>query len=174
MRNKIQFVLIAAHDVHHAIGRDNTIPWTLPEDMRHFRDTTSGGVVMMGRRTWQSLGRPLPNRTNVVISTSKLTDIPDGVIVGTSIDDAIEKLAAIKPDVDKVYIIGGQFLYQLTLQMADELIITEIKTNVPHADTFFPPYNDLVTGAGWSSRVGTWEFSKTGLEYRISTYSKVR
>jgi dihydrofolate reductase len=120
------------------IGRDNAIPWRLPEDMERFRRLTTGHAVVMGRRTWDSLPdrfRPLPERRNLVV-----TRAPDWSAEGAervaSLDEALDLLA----DEPRVFVIGGGELYAAALPIADELLLTEIEADV-EGDTFFPTFD---------------------------------
>jgi dihydrofolate reductase len=120
------------------IGRQNAIPWHLPEDMKRFRALTAGHAVVMGRRTWDSLPshfRPLPGRRNVVVTRN-----PDWSAEGAeraeSVDDALRRLG----DETQVYVIGGAELYAATLPLADELYVTEVDLEV-EGDTFFPGFD---------------------------------
>ncbi|MGH3133939.1 MAG: dihydrofolate reductase [Gaiellaceae bacterium] len=117
------------------IGRDGTIPWKIPEDMRHFRALTMGHPVVMGRRTWESLPgrfRPLPGRRNVVVTRSAGRRF-DGAERAGSLDDALRILEG----ADRVFVIGGGELYAAALPVADELLLTEIEATV-EGDTLFP------------------------------------
>ncbi|MDO8599125.1 MAG: dihydrofolate reductase [bacterium] len=127
--------LIAAVAKNNCIGSDGKLPWHIPEDFAHFKQHTTGKVVLMGRKTWESLPpkfRPLPNRTNVVITRQKEYDVPPGVEVYPAIDDAIAAHTA-----DDTYVIGGAQLYEQTIGRADRLIITHIDRTVD-GDAFFP------------------------------------
>lgn len=125
--------LIVARDRNGAIGRDGTIPWHIPEDLRLFKQETLGGALIMGRRTWESLPvRPLPSRLNIVVSTR-----PDTAeIVSPSVAGAVE--IAMR-DCQRVYGIGGARIYAEMLPMAHRLLISEVEIDVSDADTFFPP-----------------------------------
>jgi len=138
-----ELVLIAAVAHDRVIGRDNTLPWHLPEDLQHFRRQTTGCPVLMGRRTWESLPprfRPLPGRINVV-----LTRQPDwqaeGALRASSLDDALGQLH----DHERVFVIGGAQLYAEALSVADRLILTELDLQVDGADAFFPDWS----GRNW-------------------------
>ena len=120
------------------IGKDNTIPWRLPEDMAHFKATTMGCPVIMGRKTWDSLParfRPLPGRRNLVI-TRNTAWRAEGAEAVASIDAALALLA----DAPKAFVIGGAEIYVLALPQADELVLTEIDADLD-GDTFFPRWD---------------------------------
>lgn len=128
--------LIAAHDPNLVIGKDGQLPWRYPEDLKHFKKHTLGQVIIMGRGVFEELGeKPLPGRTNIVLSRSKSYD---NVETFTSLDEALKSV-----DVEEVFIIGGGILYKETLMNADRLIITEVKKEYP-GDTFFPEYRDQI------------------------------
>ncbi|WP_300454158.1 dihydrofolate reductase [Accumulibacter sp.] len=127
--------LIAALARNRSIGQEQRLLWHLPEDMRHFRETTLGKTVVMGRKTWESLPpayRPLPNRHNIVVSRN-LAYQAGGATLAHSIDEAL-RLAG---DADEVFVIGGEDLYRQTLPLACRLYLTEIADDFP-GDAFFP------------------------------------
>jgi len=127
--------LIAARARNGAIGRDNTIPWNIPADFRMFQRETLGGAVIMGRRTWESLPvRPLKNRYNIVVSGDAHLDIAATVV--PSVAAALD--AAKTAGYTRVYGIGGAGIYAALLPFAHRLLLTEIDTTIPDADTFFP------------------------------------
>jgi len=131
----VRLTLIAAIARNRVIGRAGSLPWQIPEDLRRFKRLTTGATVLMGRRTYASLGKPLPGRRNVVISS---TDIP-GVESYRRLDEA---LRAVEHDA-QVFVIGGGRLYESLLDRADELFLTLIDRDV-EGDTFFPPYEHLL------------------------------
>ncbi|WOT04547.1 type 3 dihydrofolate reductase [Shewanella youngdeokensis] len=132
----MKIAMIAAMANNRVIGKDNQMPWHLPEDLRHFKALTLGKPIVMGRKTYESIGRPLPGRHNIVISRQANLVI-DGVTTVTSFDDA--KLAA--GDCDELIIMGGGQLYKSLLAIADILYLTEIALDVD-GDTFFPDWDD--------------------------------
>ena len=115
------------------IGVDNQLPWHLPKDLKHFKEITSGHPIIMGRKTYESIGKPLPNRTNIVISRKKHW-FEEGILIVGSIKEAIKFGQKIDED---IFIIGGGNIFEQTMDIADKLEVTEIKTNI-EADTFFP------------------------------------
>ena len=129
-----QLILIVATDSQRGIGINNALPWRLPEDMAHFKRTTTGHTIIMGRKTFDSIGRALPNRRSIVV-TRNAEWRHDGVEAVNSLDAAIQ-LAGEAP----AFIIGGAQIYQEALPRADRLIITEIGTSFD-CDTFFPEIN---------------------------------
>lgn len=125
--------IVVAHARNGVIGRDGELPWRLPSDMRRFRELTSGGCVVMGRRTYESLPdgfRPLPGRRNVVLSTDPAY-APDGAEVFGDLDSA---LAACPGD---CFVIGGEVTYRQALPRADRIYATRVEAEVA-GDTFFP------------------------------------
>ncbi|RZI82250.1 MAG: dihydrofolate reductase [Rubrivivax sp.] len=130
--------LIAAVARHGAIGRHNDLLWQHPLDQKHFRQTTMGCPVIMGRRTWDSLParfRPLPGRRNIVVTRNTAWQAA-GAEVAHSLDEAIALLA----DVPKAFVIGGGELYVQAVRQADELVLTEVDADF-EADTFFPDWD---------------------------------
>ena len=115
------------------IGIDNQLPWHLPKDLKHFKEITSGHPIIMGRKTFESLGKPLPNRTNIVIS--RRTDwFQEGILIVGSIKEAIKFAKKID---EEIFILGGGNIYAQTIELADKLEVTHVKTSL-EADTFFP------------------------------------
>lgn len=126
--------LIAAVGKNGELGKDNGLMWSLPGDMKFFRSTTSGSTVIMGRKTYESIGRPLPKRRNIVISRSPELKI-DGAEVVYSLGDAIKLCEG------DAYIIGGASVYKESFPFADEIILTEIDEGYDGADVFFPDFD---------------------------------
>lgn len=132
-----RIVLIGAVARNGVIGREGAMPWHLPEDFAHFRKTTMGHPVIMGRRTWDSLPprfRPLPGRTNIVVTRQPQWQAEGAVRCGSM----AEAIAAAKP-ADKAFVIGGAELYSQALLVADELVLTEIDADF-EGDTRFPRF----------------------------------
>lgn len=115
------------------IGFDNKLLWHLPTDLKHFKDLTSGHPIIMGRKTYESIGKPLPNRTNIVISRKK-NWFEEGILIVGSIKEAVKFAKKID---ENVFIIGGGNIYEQTIDMADKLEVTLVKADL-EADTFFP------------------------------------
>lgn len=129
--------LIAARARNGAIGRNNEIPWFAPEDLKAFQKETTGGALIMGRRTWESLPvRPLKARLNIVISRNP--DIAEHVM--TDLSDAIR--FAYQSGYSRLYGIGGEAIYRDLLPVADRLLLTEVDLDVEGADAFFPTFDD--------------------------------
>ena len=133
--------LIVAVAGNGVIGREGEMPWHYSEDLRHFRETTTGHPVVLGRRTYERivdrLGEPLPDRTSVVLSSQDLT-LPDGVLLANSVPAALETAAGALPAArNTVYVAGGGSVYEATMPVADRLVVTEIDATVD-GDTYFP------------------------------------
>lgn len=132
--------LVAAVARNGVIGRDGQLPWQLPGDLERFKATTMGHVLVMGRRTYDSIGRPLPGRTTVVVTRQAGWTPPGGLPVGLllagDVDEAL-KLAA-ETDDEEVFVVGGGEIYAQTLPMADRLFLTWVDAE-PDGDAFFPP-----------------------------------
>lgn len=124
--------LIVAMGSNRVIGRDNRIPWHLPADMRFFRKTTMGKPIIMGRRTYDSLGRPLPGRENIVMSRNPEFEASDCTVVG-SIGEALNEVDG----AGEIMIIGGEELYRQFLPLAQRIYLTEIEAEFP-GDSYFP------------------------------------
>ncbi|MCK7494741.1 MAG: dihydrofolate reductase [Comamonadaceae bacterium] len=118
------------------IGRDNALPWRLPADLQHFKALTTGHPVVMGRRTFESLGRPLPNRTNIVVSRDPAY-APGGARIAHSLDDALTIAAAALPPDRQVFVIGGENLYTQMLPRAERLHVTLVDADLD-GDARFP------------------------------------
>lgn len=131
--------IIVAKAKNNVIGKDNQLIWHLSADLKHFKHHTTGHYIIMGRKTYESMGKPLPNRTSVVITRNPDYTIPDGHYVVYSLKDALD-LAA-KNQQDKVYIIGGGEIYNQALPLTDELLVTEVDC-CPEGDTFFPELDE--------------------------------
>jgi len=129
-----QITLIAAMGKNRAIGLDGRMPWHLPAELQHFKQATMGKAILMGRKTWQSIGRPLPGRQNIVISRNP-GFAAAGADVSASLSAAVEIAKA-----DEIMVIGGGQLYTLALPFAQRLILTLIDIE-PEADTWFPEWD---------------------------------
>jgi len=131
----VKLAIIAAVGRNRAIGNAGKLPWHLSEDLKRFKRLTTGHAILMGRKTWESIGRPLPGRRNVVLSSSPVP----GVETYASAEDALRALAS----AERVFVIGGGTVYAQLLDRADELYLTLVDREV-EADTFFPPYEHLL------------------------------
>lgn len=146
------------------IGDQNTIPWHLPEDMKRFKELTTGKTVIMGRKTWDSLPdrfKPLPNRVNIILTRNKDFEAPEGVIVRDNLEDAVAY------DED-VFVIGGEKVYAEALEknLADRMYLTGIKQAIP-GDAFFPVFDK----DKWTIKEESWLKHKE-LDYCFREYVK--
>ena len=134
----MEIILIAAVSKDRVIGKQGRIPWKIKEDLSFFKEKTLNSPIIMGRSTYNSIGRPLPNRLNIVMTRSaKKTE---GVTEVTSVKEAIETASKSK-DSSKVYVIGGENIYKEFLPIAHRMIITEVELYVEGGDTFFPEWS---------------------------------
>lgn len=127
---------IVAMGENRVIGKNNQLPWHLPADLAHFKAMTTGHVILMGRKTHESIGRPLPNRTNVVLTRDAAYQAP-GVTVVHRLEDALSHF----PDESEIFIIGGAEIYRLALPLLQCLYLTLVHTTV-EGDTFFPEWKE--------------------------------
>jgi dihydrofolate reductase len=134
--------LIAALDDKGGIGRDGGLPWHLPADLKRFKTLTMGHHMLMGRKTFQSIGKPLPGRTNIVVTRNKAYQT-DGVVVAHSLDEALA--IAERNNETEVFIIGGGEIFRQSLPLADRLYLTRVHTD-SDSDVFFPQL-----GQNWTS-----------------------
>ncbi|WP_047124648.1 dihydrofolate reductase [Xanthomonas arboricola] len=137
----MKLTLIVAFDRNNAIGRDNELPWKLPDDLKRFKALTVGKPILMGRKTAQSLGRALPGRVNLVLTRSGQVPFADMQAVA-SLDEAIAQAEA--AGAQELCVIGGGEVYRLSMERADLLAVTEVDTTVERADTYFPPIDPAV------------------------------
>ncbi len=132
-----QLTLIVAVDRNNGIGVNNTLPWRLPEDLAFFKKTTSGHAIIMGRKTFDSIGRPLPNRRNIVVTRN-----PGWAHAGVERAASLEEATRIAGE-GEVFVIGGAQIYTDAIRVADKLIVTEIGATYD-CDAFFPPIDATV------------------------------
>jgi dihydrofolate reductase len=124
--------LVVAAARNNVIGKGNALPWSLPADLKHFRDVTAGHTVIMGRKTFESIGRPLPKRRNIVI-TRQSDYAPEGVEVANSLDEALTMAAA----EEEAFVIGGGQIFTEVLPRADRVYLTRVEQDV-EGDAYFP------------------------------------
>jgi dihydrofolate reductase len=124
--------IIVAISENNAIGRDNQLLWHLPADLKHFKNITSGHPIIMGRKTYDSIGRPLPNRRNIIITRQTDLNIP-----GTEVVNSIEDAISLCSDEKEVFIIGGAEIYKSALSMSNRIYLTTVHQEFK-ADAFFP------------------------------------
>jgi dihydrofolate reductase len=127
---------IVACSKNNAIGRENQIPWYLPADLMYFKKITTGHIIIMGRKTYESIGRALPKRINIVISKNKDFQVEDGVLLFTSFLEAIDY--ALKLAEREIFVIGGGEVYRQALSVSQKIYYTEVDTEITDATVFFP------------------------------------
>jgi dihydrofolate reductase len=154
--------VIAAVARNGAIGKDNELLVRIPEDLKFFKRTTYGAPIVMGRRTWDSIGRPLPGRRNIVV-----THDPAWHADGAERAGSLRGALALASDAPKVFVIGGGQIYAQALPLADELVLTEIDADLP-GDTFFPAWDR----AQFTASASDVQSSDTGHRYRWVTYTR--
>ena len=154
--------LIVAVANNHVIGVNNTLPWHLPEDLKRFRALTTGHHIIMGRKTYESLGRLLPGRTTVIVSRNKAYQV-EGALIAGSLEEAI---ALCKED-SEAFVIGGAELYKDALKLADKLYLTEIALQV-EGDAFFPSFER----SEWKETLREAHTSAQGLAFSYITYNR--
>ncbi len=157
-------IIIAAIAQNNALGKDNQLIWHLPADLKRFKKVTSGHHVIMGRKTYESLGKPLPNRTNIIISRNK-NFIAEGCIVKNSLEDAIESA---KKD-STPFILGGAEIYKQALEFADILDLTFVHHDF-EADAFFPEIDPDIWAE--TSRQDFKADEKNKYDYSFVTYKR--
>ncbi len=131
--------LIAAASENNALGKDNDLVWHLPDDFKRFKTLTSGHFIIMGRKTFESFPKPLPNRTHVIITRQNDYEVPEGCIVVNSLKKAVE----VCPENEEIFIIGGGQIYKQSIEIADKIELTRVHTTV-EADAFFPEIDEDV------------------------------
>jgi dihydrofolate reductase len=158
--------LIFARARNGVIGKDNTLPWHLPEDLAHFKHTTLGQPVVMGRKTWESLPpkfRPLPGRTNIVV-TRQTAWQAEGAVVAHSIEEAVQHC----PADAQVWVIGGAEVYAQAMPLASRAVVTEINADF-EGDAFAPTFD-----ASWQETARTTHMAANGLSYSLVTLNRTR
>jgi dihydrofolate reductase len=159
MKNLSLIVAVANHNV---IGVNNTLPWHLPEDLKRFKALTTGHHIIMGRKTYESLGRLLPNRTTVIVTRNKTY-----AVAGALVANSLEAALALCVQDNEPFLIGGEQLYQLGLPLANKLYITHVDITV-EGDAFFPDINQ----ADWELIKEDKLVSQTGITYADLIYIK--
>ncbi|WP_158210185.1 dihydrofolate reductase [Myroides phaeus] len=140
----MKLILIAAAAENNALGKNNEMLWHLPDDFKHFKNLTSNHFIIMGRKTFESFPKPLPNRTHIIITRQADYTASEGCIVVASLEDAL----AIVKEQAEVFVIGGGEIYKLALPFADRIELTRVHTSLD-ADAFFPEFS-----------LGEWKLKK--------------
>lgn len=130
---------IAAIGENRELGKDNQLLWRIPEDLKRFRELTAGHPIIMGRKTYESIGRPLPQRTNIIITRNQDFKAEGCIVIG-SVEEAIAKAKEV--DQQEIFIIGGGEIYKQAMPLIDKLYLTVVKGN-KEADVFFPDYSEF-------------------------------
>ena len=157
--------IIVAHDRHRAIGAGNQLLWHISEDLKYFKRVTTGKTVIMGKNTFDSIGRPLPNRTNIVVS--RTMDPVEGIVLERDLDDVLNRFE--RTD-EEVMVMGGGKIYAQSLSKARKLYITEVDAEFDPVDTYFPDYSDFIARA--QKEETPWQTDeKSGLRFRFVTYT---
>jgi dihydrofolate reductase len=131
--------LIAAASENNVIGKDNWMPWDLPAELAYFRNVTRGKTVIMGRKTYDSVGRPMPNRHNIIVSRNAGLTIPGVDVVG-SVEEALE--LARKDNLDEIFVTGGEQIYRAALPYADRIYLSRVHTTIEGGEAFFPEFDE--------------------------------
>ncbi len=131
--------LLVAMAKNRVIGRNNKLPWHLPADLKHFKFLTMGQTIVMGRKTYESIGKPLPGRANIIVTRQTGYEVP-GTTVVNSIDDALLICERTRPISGEIFIIGGEELYRQTLKICQRIYITEIQRDF-EGDAYFPEFD---------------------------------
>jgi len=161
---KSELTIIVAAGENDAIGKDNKLIWHLSDDLKRFKSLTNRHHIIMGRKTFESFPKPLPNRTHVVISRQQDYKVPNGVILVNSLEDAID---ASKNDLQP-FIIGGGEIYSQLIDSCDELLVTKIHREI-HGDAFFP----IIDLSVWSLVNQSEKLNENDIEFSYLTYRKI-
>jgi|SRR5579859_3566040 len=156
--------VVAAVASNGVIGAEGRLPWHLPEDLKHFKALTFGHPVIMGRRTWDSLGRPLPGRENIVVTRSPRLAAP-----GASVASSLEAALGLCAKAPLAFVIGGGELYSAAIRYADVLVLTEIQRNY-EGDAYFP----MLDRAAWYETQRTRHSTAHGMRYDFVRYERSR
>ena len=154
--------MIVAVGKNRAIGKNNKLLWYIPNDLKHFKKITSGHTVIMGDKTYESIGMLLPNRKNIVLSLDKNYKV-EGAEVRNSLEDVLNEY---KDNEEEIFVIGGGIIYRLALPFADKLYITLVEDSPKDADTFFPDYSEF------KNIISREDFKENELEYSFLELTK--
>ena len=158
----MEIILIAAVDKNLAIGKDGKIPWEIKEDLKFFRENTENTAIIMGRATFDSIGRPLPKRKNIVMT--RTCKEREGIIEVNSSEDALEQAKSYSENIN---IIGGEYIYKEFLPLATKLLITEIDIEVISPDAFFPKWD-----INQWKEISRKQSSENGLNFSFVEYQR--
>jgi len=157
--------IVVAISENHVIGKDNKLLWYLPNDLKHFKNITTGHTVIMGRKTYESVGKPLPKRRNIIITRQDIT------IEGCEVVDSIEAALALCADEEEVFIVGGAQIYKQSLHLTDTIYLTIVHKEF-EGDSFFPQ----IAENEWKEiyREDYQSDEKNSLPYSFITYERLR
>lgn len=159
--------IVVAMGEKNEIGFENQLLWHLPKDLKHFKDLTSGHPIIMGRKTYESIGKPLPNRTNIVVSRKK-DWFEEGILIVGSLKEAIKFAKKID---EEVFVIGGGNIYGQTMDIVDKLEVTLVKADL-EADTFFPKIDEKI----WkkTNEICHEKDEKNGYDFCFQTFERIK
>ncbi|SDJ82635.1 dihydrofolate reductase [Chryseobacterium jejuense] len=159
--------IVVAMGEKNEIGFENQLLWHLPKDLKHFKDLTSGHPIIMGRKTYESIGKPLPNRTNIVVSRKK-DWFEEGVLIVGSLKEAMKFAKKID---EEVFVIGGGNIYEQTMDIVDKLEVTLVKADL-EADTFFPKIDEKI----WkkTNEICHEKDEKNGYDFCFQTFERIK
>ncbi|MBE4950663.1 dihydrofolate reductase [Chryseobacterium culicis] len=159
--------IVVAMGENNEIGFENQLLWHLPKDLKHFKDITSGHPVIMGRKTYESIGKALPNRTNIVVSRKK-DWFEEGILIVGSIKEALKFAKKID---EEVFVIGGGNIYEQTMDAVDKLEVTLVKADL-EADTFFPKIDPKI----WkkTNEICHEKDEKNGYDFCFQTFERIK
>jgi dihydrofolate reductase len=157
--------IIAAVSTNNALGKDNDLLWHLPEDFKRFKAITTGHYIIMGRKTFESFPKPLPNRTHVIITRNKNYTAPEGCLVVENFEKALD----ICPKNEEVFVIGGGQIYKQTINLVDKLEITKVHTNID-AEVYFPEIDNNIWKLVFEEH--RYKDEKHAFDYSFQTFTK--
>lgn len=159
--------IVVAMGEKNEIGFENQLLWHLPKDLKHFKDLTSGHPIIMGRKTYESIGKPLPNRTNIVVSRKK-DWFEEGILIVGSLKEALKFAKKID---EEVFVIGGGNIYEQTMDLVDKLEVTLVKADL-EADTFFPKIDEKI----WkkTNEICHEKDEKNGYDFCFQTFERIK
>lgn len=161
--------LIAAAAENNALGKDNDLLWHLPEDFKRFKQITSGHYIIMGRKTFESFPKPLPNRTHIIITRQKEYLVEGCLVGGGLVVHSLEEALEIAPQNEEVFIIGGAQIYKQALPFADKIDLTRVHIELD-ADAFFPEFNTSEWNLVFSEK--HFKDEKHQYDFTFETYIK--
>jgi len=172
--------IIAARSNNNVIGNNNNLPWHLPSDLQHFRKSTQHSIVIMGRKTYESIGKPLPNRLNVIITSQNDLNVPSNVRITRSPIEALKasRVLCLEHGFENIWVIGGAAIYQQFIKRADKLLLTTIDKEC-QGDIIFPFFKqelwELKSISHYSDSQGYMldNPQSLGLNYKIEEYERL-